>query len=264
MHAALIGRTRPRRGRDTIFLAVALPLIASGLVLVLAGCECGAPPRTAIPELTIHRFASPPTLDGALDEWSAAATTETFVDTMTGAPSEPTARARLAWDDAYLYVAFEIDDPFLRSTFEAHDDHTWEQDCAELMIDPDGDGLGYVELQVAPTEVTFDTWFDSRRQPQPFGHIEWSSGMEASVAADGIVNDEASDDGYVVEARIPWSAFAIGPHPMTGPPHAGDTYRIALYVLDARREGQYGVGWSAPMIGDFHVPDRFGRVTFSE
>jgi hypothetical protein len=239
-------------------------LMAAAVVGALGGCQCAGPPRTTIPELTAHRFATPPTLDGELGDWAGTAMTERFVDTMTGAASDPAAQARIGWDDAYLYVAFEIDDPFLRSTFEAHDDHMWEQDCAELMIDPDGDGLGYVELQVAPTEVTFDSWFDSPRQPQPFGHIEWSSGIEASVSADGIVNDESDDDGYVVEARIPWSAFAVGPHPTSGPPRIGDTYRVALYVLDARREGQYGVGWSAPMIGDFHVPDRFGRVTFSE
>lgn len=239
-------------------------LTAVAVVMGLGGCERGTPPRTTIPELTAHRFVTPPTIDGQLDDWPDVVATERFVDTMTGAASEPTARAGVLWDDAYLYVAFEIDDPFLRSTFEAHDEHTWEQDCAELMIDPDGDGLGYVELQVAPTGVTFDTWFDSPREPQPFGHIEWSSGMEASVTAEGVVNDESGDDGYVVEARIPWAAFAVGPHPTAGPPHVGDTYRMAFYALDARREGQYGVGWSAPMISDFHVPERFGRVTFSE
>ena len=44
----------------------------------------------------------------------------------------------MQWDDRALYVAFEIEDTFLSSSFEAHDDHLWEADCAELMIDRDG------------------------------------------------------------------------------------------------------------------------------
>jgi hypothetical protein len=34
-------------------------------------------------------------------------------------------------------------------------------------------------------------------------------------------------------------------------------------VLDARSDGQLGVGWSAPLVGDFHVPARFGRLVFA-
>jgi hypothetical protein len=32
--------------------------------------------------------------------------------------------------------------------------------------------------------------------------------------------------------------------------------------MDSREEGQRANGWSPPRVGDFHVPDRFGRVTF--
>jgi len=209
-------------------------------------------------------FTTPPVLDGDLAEWASVPRTEAFVNTMDGSPGSPESFARFAWDDQFFYVAFEIEDPLLVSEGEHQDDHLWEQDCAELMIDPDGDGLGYLELQVSPREVVFDTWFDARRQPQPFGHVEWSSGLEAHVAAHGEVNDHEGDDGYTVEMRIPWSAFAVGPHPITAAPHAGDTWRVEAYALDAREDGQWGDGWSAPLEGDFHVPARFGRVTFRD
>ena len=188
---------------------------------------------------------------------------------MTGAPGSPEAYARFGWDALYLYVAFEIADPLLISHGEHHDDHLWEDDCAELMITPssgggDGDGLAYAELQVSPREVVFDTWFDSRRQPQPIGHLEWSSGLTAHVVTRGEVNDGEPDEGYTVELRVAWTAFAFGPHPISSAPSVGDTWRIALYALDAREDGQRGAGWSAPLEGDFHVPPRFGRVTFRE
>lgn len=230
---------------------------------MLAGCSCVAP-RTSIPEANAFHFTTPPAIDGDLAEWATVPRTEPFVDTMNGSPGSPEAFARFGWDAQYFYVAFEIADPLLVSPGEHHDDHLWESDCAELMIDPDGDGLAYTELQVSPTNVVFDTWFDSRRQPQPFGHVAWSSQLEAHVVTRGEVNDHEEDEGYTVELRIPWTAFAIGPHPSSSPPHVGDTWRVALYALDARDDGQWGAGWSAPLEGDFHVPARFGRVTFRE
>lgn len=230
--------------------------------LALGGCTCAAaPPRTDIPTLHARHAERAITIDGALDEWAGASVTEPFVDTMSGAESAPRTTARVTWDDDALYVAFEVEDTFLRCTFGAHDDHLWEQDVVELMIDPDGDGRSYAELQVSPTNLVFDTWFDGRRVPQPFGHIAWSSELRSAVHLDGAVNDDEADRGWTAEIAIPWSAFArLGtPAPR---PTAGAEWRIALYVLDALPVGQAGVGWSPPLVGDFHVPDRFGRVIF--
>jgi hypothetical protein len=229
--------------------------VAGAAVLAL-GCTCAAAPRTEIPELQVPRLT--PTIDGRLGEWSGGRT-ERFVDTMTGAEGDPPTVAHLAWDDDALYAAFEVDDPWLRCGFEGHDAHLWEEDAVELMIDPDGDGLRYAELQVSPTNLAFDTFFDARRVPQPFGHLDWSSGLRSAVVPRGTPNDEGGDDGYTVELEIPWPAFAaLGARR----PQPGETWRIALYVLDARAEGQWGAGWSPPLEGDFHVPARFGRATF--
>ena len=245
-------------------IATLLALLGASLLALLSGCECAAPPRTEIPELRASRASGAITIDGRLDEaaWQSAAVTERFVDTMSGAAASPRATARVTWDDDALYVAFEVEDSYLRSTFEHQDDHTWEQDCVELMIDPDGDGRSYVELQVSPRNVTFDTWFDSRRVPQPFGHIDWDTGMRTAVDVRGTLNDESSDEGYVAELAIPWSAFASIGVPAARP-EGGETWRVAMYVLDAVPNGQGGVGWSPPLVGDFHVPERFGRVMFA-
>ena len=244
------------RARDAL---VALAIGGAGL----AGCTCGAPaPRTEIPTLRAPRASAPPVIDGQLDDpmWSQAARTERFVRTMSGAPGEPEASARVAWDDDALYVAFEVADPLLRSRFDGHDAHLWEEDVVELMIDPDGDGRRYGELQVSPTNHVFDTWFSARRAPAPFGHVAWSSSLRSAVSTEGRVNDGAADRGWIAEIAIPWAG--LEPLGVRSAPTPGDTWRVALYVLDAREEGQLGVGWSPPLVGDFHVPERFGRVVF--
>jgi hypothetical protein len=221
------------------------------------------PSEAPLPELKVPHTGGKIVIDGKLDEadWKTAPDTGPMVQTMTGAPGAFIATARVLWDETRVYVAFNVLDNYLKSTFDKTDDHLWEQDTVEVMFDPDGDGKNYFELQVSPRSVHFDTRYDSRRQPRPFGHIDWDSQVEAKAIAQGTPNDDAADGGYVVELAVPWSAFATG-EPPAAPPIAGTLWRINFFVMDARDQGQRAVGWSPPRIGDFHTLDRFGRVQF--
>lgn len=231
--------------------------------VVAPGAGARAPQQPSVPSLDAPR-AQGITLDGKLDEpaWAAARWTEPFVDTLSGGPAAFEAKAKVLWDDDNLYVAFQVSDDDLRSPFTEHDDHLWEADCVEVMVDPDGDGRNYFELQVSPRNVSFDTRYDSRRQPQPIGHADWDSSLRSAVEVRGDVDEDDDDDeGYTVEMAIPWAAFDAGPSPATRP-NAGDTWRLNFYVMDARDGGQRANGWSPPRVRDFHVPARFGRVRF--
>ena len=219
----------------------------------------------AIPALTAAHTTGPITIDGRLSEsdWTSLPGTSTFVDTLGGGAGPFTSAARVLWDDQNMYVAFEVRDDYLHNTITERDGHLWEQDAVEIMVDPDGDGEHYFELQVSPTGNIFETAYDSRRVPQPIGHADWDSHMVAHATTEGTVNDETPDTSYTVELSIPWSAFSYGDMPASIAPPNGSTWRLNFYVMDARPDGgQRGVGWSPTLVGDYHVPARFGRVTF--
>jgi hypothetical protein len=218
-----------------------------------------------LPRLIARRATQSIAIDGKLDEndWIEAQPSSPFVQTMTGAVGAFVARARVVYDERYLYLGYQVADDYLKSTFKKPDDHLWEQDAVELMVDPDGDAKNYFEIQVAPTGLVFDTRYDTPRMPQPFGEVAWSSAAIAKVVAHGKVNDDKGDDGYTVELGIPWSAFAKGPSPAS-PPNAGATWRMNFFVMDAIKDGQRAVGWSPPLVGDFHTLERFGRVIFPQ
>jgi hypothetical protein len=222
-------------------------------------------PKATLPKLRAKRTAQPVQLDGKLDEpaWATTGATGPLVNTLTGGEGSFVASARVLHDASNLYIAFEVKDELLKCRFAARDDHLWEEDAVEVMLDPDGDGKNYFELQVSPTGLVFDTRYDSRRKPQPFGHVDWHTELSAKTALDGTPNDADEDRGYVVEMAIPWTAFAVG-EPPASPPAADAVWRINFYVMDARDKGQRAVGWSPPRVGDFHVPDRFGEVQFVE
>jgi hypothetical protein len=218
-----------------------------------------------LPRLTAHRLGAALTLDGKLDEadWKTSEPSHAFVQTMTGAQGAFGARVRVAYDAERLYLGYEVEDDYVKCTFEKPDDHLWEQDTIEVMIDPDGDRKNYFEIQVSPTGLTFDTRYDTRRKPQPFGDVQWSSATTAKVALDGTANDDDADKRYVVEMAVPWTAFAAGPT-KAAPPSAATALRMNFFVIDARKKGQRAVAWSPPLVGDFHTLERFGEVVFPE
>jgi hypothetical protein len=210
-----------------------------------------------------RRATGPITLDGKLDEgdWKEAEATASFVNTMNGDIGSFEAKAQVLYDDKNIYVGFVVADDYLKAPFQNQDDHLWENDTVEVMVDPDGDTKNYFEIQVSPRNVSFDTRYESPRKPRPFGDMAWSSQVRAGVSVDGTIDDEDADRGYVVELAMPYTAFATGATPAT-PPNAGDTWRMNFFVMDSRSRGQRAVGWSAPLVGDFHTLSRFGRVVF--
>lgn len=223
-------------------------------------------PSAPIPAMVAPHTTGRITIDGVLNEadWAVGNGTGPFVSTLDGTRAPLGASARMLWDETGLYVGFEVPDTTLRSTFTARDDRLWEQDCVELLIDPDGNGRDYFEIQISPAGVFFDTHYGEPRDPAPIGHSDWNANIEARVATEGTLNDGAPDTRYVVEARIGWESFAH-PAPATPPPPpaGGATWRINLYAMDLMTgEQSRSSGWSATLVPDFHVPARFGRVTF--
>lgn len=210
------------------------------------------------------------TIDGQCSEdaWGRAAHTGEFLDAGRGGKAQEVlrGRAKLLWDDAFLYVGIDVSDADVVGGFPAGaiDPHLWERDTTEIMIDPDGDGDGrdYYEIQVSPQNLVFDSRFDDYNLPRggpsgPFGHQDWSSKLVSAVRLGGSMDDDGDvDDGYRVELKIPWSSFEKAKR---APPAPDDTWRLNLYAM----QDNGGVAWS-PILGrgNFHRASRFGRVRF--
>jgi len=223
------------------------------------------PPPPPVPELRVSRAAGAITLDGNLTEaaWATAVRTGPLVNTMTGeaaGDTEARATARLLWDDTNLYVGFEVTDQNVVDPSTNRDDHLWDNDAVEVMLDPNGDGRNYFEFQVSPRNRLFDTRYDTARQPAPFGHLDFNPGVRSGVQVRGTIdNPDDNDNGYTAEIAIPWADVNQGLAHM--PPVAGDSLRLNLFVMDKPKSGgQRAAAWSAPRRGDFHTLDRFGRI----
>jgi hypothetical protein len=232
-----------------------------------------APSSTRVPELKPEKLEKGQkiVIDGKLDDeaWKTAAVAGPFVDVRSGKADTAASvggTAKLLWDDASLYVGFEVKDKTIEGGFkkDAKDPHLWTKDTVEIMVDPDGDGdnKDYYEIQVSPQNLVFDSQFDSYNTPKtdpdgPFGHQEWSAKLKSAVTLQGTLDkNDDQDTGYVIEIAIPWKSFAKA---QKVPPDLGQTWRINLYAM----ENNGGQAWS-PILGqgNFHRASRFGKVTW--
>lgn len=166
---------------------------------------------------------------------------------------------KLTWNDDHLYVYVNVTDPEVFSEFKNQDDPLWKQDCVELFIDADGNRRGYVELQVNPNNVTFDSWFPGGRAAK--GDEEWDSGMITAVKLN-------PGQGWEVEIAIPWAAVKGREDAMSVrlPPQVGDRWRMNVVRVDKKQGAQNPTAssWNRISYQDWHGLDRMLTVVFAD
>ena len=113
-------------------------------------------PRT----YAIQRAPDAPQMDGRLAEaaWRDAAWTAPFVHNRGRDHATPSfrTRAKMMWDDRFLYIGAELEEPHVRADFVTRDTTIWRENALELFIDPDGDTHHYYEFQTNARGTIWD------------------------------------------------------------------------------------------------------------
>ncbi|MBT3343814.1 MAG: carbohydrate-binding family 9-like protein [Gemmatimonadetes bacterium] len=219
-----------------------------------------------------------PIIDGRGDDavWESAVRVD-LVDVAKLDPtphSQPT-QARLLWGAEALYVLFEATDPDVWSSLSDRDDPLYNEEVVELFIDPDGDGLNYVEIEINSVGTIFDLLVTKSLRQGGKGMPVWDPALETGVSTQGTINDPSdTDSGWSAEIALPWSALQTSildvPGSMALPPNVGDRWRLNLYRYERLRTAGVATGtieysaWSPVGRIDFHAPDRFGIVVFAD
>ena len=208
------------------------------------------------------------TIDGKLDEpaWAEAspvALAHCFARRQ-GKPPLATA-ARLLWDNASLYVAFECEDPDIFGRIARRDSELWQEEVVEVYVDPDGDGKNYLEFEVNPNNCIIDLKIPEARLVRGDNYKrfrQWNSTMWATaVSVEGTVrNRQDTDRRWTVEMAIPLADLARS---WRLPPRLGDAWRLQLYRIDRSKvlgEKYMSAAWSPT--DTYHNPTRFGILEF--
>jgi hypothetical protein len=260
----------------SIILFLLFALFAAGIGPVLAqGLDVG-PPKGYV----CYRALHPIVMDGTLNDpaWNDAPWTDDFLDIQGPTLRKPRfrTRAKMLWDDNYLYVGAYLEEPQVWATLTDHDSVIFRDNDFEVFMDPDWDNQNYYEIETNAFGTEWDLllWKAYRDGGPPLNQWE-IPGLKVATHVDGNINDPSTPDkGWSIELAFPWSALAVHAN-RPAPPHDGDQWRINFSRVEWHvtvQEGKYAKVpntpednwvWSPQGQIDMHRPERWGYLQFS-
>ena len=106
---------------------------------------------------TLYQADSPLKIDGELDEksWAETPWTEYFIDIEgeTKTAPEYKTRVKMLWDDKYLYIASQMEEPHLWANKQAASDNIFRDNVFKIFIDPNNDMNDDFEIQINPNNL---------------------------------------------------------------------------------------------------------------
>jgi len=244
------------------------------------------------------------TIDGKLDEqcWKNAPVME-FRELADGSAPLIPSHAKIVWDDKYIYAAYEIKDPnvvayygerqrggtHINSKDEPHrgEPEIMSRDTfVKFFLDPDGDGMNYIEIHVNPINNVSDLMLDypykvKAREESGINftganNADWywnCEGVKSAVQIQGTLNfQDDKDEGWTVELAVPWEALkplTKGAYsPLVGKnkwrAHLGHVYKPEFDYDKRRKSKHLYATWPVLGVRDCHLPARWGYLIFEK
>ncbi|GMR22843.1 MAG: sugar-binding protein [Acidobacteriota bacterium] len=202
----------------------------------------------ALPTLDIPRVPSPPVIDGDLTDMenfargSISPQDQWWRRAPEGA-SDASAEFYLAYDTSYLYVGVRVMDDVVVCNIAPDDIRAQlRSDAVGITVDPSGDSHDTSSVMQAAAFPCTSEGFGARG----FRDADANQGLMEETAPGMEVASMRTDDGYTLEARIPFSAMPATPQP-------GDELGLNIIIYDGDTENarvganisESGLGWAA-------------------
>jgi hypothetical protein len=215
------------------------------------------------PELIANFTKTAPVIDGNLDDaaWLSAARV-VLKDNRSGTmvnEAQLTTKVFVCHDDDTIYIAFDCKDPDIWTTFAQRDDHLWEEEAIEVFIDIDDVPENYLEIEVSPANVLFDSYIvDPKKIDVPETSRLNLKGIRTAVQVKGTLNKrDDQDESWQVEIALPYSDLINSKTPEI---NSDTKVKINFYRLD-KNNGKEGAAYSwSPTESSFHKPSVFGNL----
>jgi hypothetical protein len=217
-------------------------------------------------------------IDGRLNDsqWKNAPWSDYFVDIEGSAKPLPRFRTRMKmlWDDKYLYIGAELEEPDIWATLTEHDSVIFRDNDFEVFLNPSGDTKNYFEFEINALNTGWDLFLPKPYRQGGKADNSWEiPGLKTAIHIEGTLNDpKRKDQRWWVEIAMPWSAFQE--RSGFGRPKPGDEWRINFSRVEWRTEvvdGKYrklpgkedNWVWSPQGVINMHVPEKWGYVKFA-
>ncbi len=213
-------------------------------------------------------------IDGKLDDpaWKKAKWTSDFVDIEDDKKPEgatkPTprfrTRAKMLWDDHYLYIAADLEEPNVTGTLTKHDSVIFKDNDFEVFVKPLPETESYYEFEMNALNTGWDLFL-----PKPYSEggkpdNSWDiAGLKTAVAVQGTLNNPTdTDGGWTLEIAYPLTAF--NSRQQVPLPQPGTVWRINFSRVEwtPGNPKEDNWVWSPQGVINMHVPERWGYLHF--
>lgn len=256
------------RSRKVRCMRVALLGIVSSLLLPAAG-QAQAPASPPQPlSYVCHHTGKPLVIDGVLNdpEWQLAPWATDFVDIEGTAKPAPLYRTRvkMLWDDEYLYIAAEMQEPDVKATLLKHDSVIFKDNDFEIFLKPLPLTSSYYEFEINALNTGWDLFLNKPYRQGGKADNSWDiAKLRTAVSVQGTLNNSSdTDQGWTVEIAYPLAAFQSRqnvPHPQPGTTWRINFSRVEWKAGQSREDNWV---WSPQHVIDMHVPERWGYLRF--
>lgn len=170
-------------------------------------------------------------------------------------------KVKAAYDDHSLFFLFVCNDPDIWADFTQRDEYLWKEEVVEVFIDVDDNPETYVEIEVSPANIIFDSYIvDPENIDVPATAKFNLPGLTTGVTVQGTLNKRDDKDiSWTVEMAIPFEDLANATTKKVGPE---TEIKLNFYRLDKNQGQEFAsYAWS-PTGKSFHKPAVFGKLVF--
>ncbi|MCB9788618.1 MAG: DUF4091 domain-containing protein [Deltaproteobacteria bacterium] len=205
---------------------------------------CTRPTR---PFRAIPRAAGKVAIDGELSEFAA-------VPAIALQSGDASANVYLQWDATSLYVGASVLDSGLHTPGSGDDGELWFADAIEVMLDPLWTATAAPDADDRHVIVSAAGDLLDAQGAGATEDRSLSMGITRAVTRFGILDDAASDIGYVVELAIPWTSLGITPA-------AGAVFGADLALNNATADTVVTADWAG--LATYAQPAAWGIIQLS-
>ena len=180
-------------------------------------------------------------IDGKLDDpaWKKAKWTSDFVDIEGAAKPTPRfrTRAKMLWDDKYLYIAAELEEPNVTGTLTKHDSVIFKDNDFEVFIKPLPQTESYYEFEMNALNTGWDLFLPKPYSEDGKADNSWDiAGLKTAVAVQGTLNNSTDTDrGWTLEIAYPLTAFDVAPASATASARNRVAHQLQPRGMEARQ-----------------------------
>jgi len=172
-----------------------------------------------------------------------------------------TTQVMTCYDDNTLYIAYRCNDPDIWTSFTQRDEHLWEEEAVEVFIDVDDVVDTYVEIEVSPANILFDSYIVDTLNIDVEATARFQlQGIKTAVKVNGTLNKrDDKDKSWTVEIALPFDDLK---NENIDEVTSKTAMKLNFYRLDKSQGMERGAYAWSPTGARFHKPSTFGRLIF--